>query len=194
MKRIIWKKSTHKEIYQKNFSDFRNISAIFCHIINDGDFFVDEENISRDDWKKTSIETLVKNAKISRIYHKTFTFSSILECYNFLQKQKFQRQSIYIITNNSPLEYQEKLQKISRMNEILWILPYHPFEKNPHSRLLFEGYIFPNSSFERYMQTLENQEKHYKKFLNSLKIPIIITETSVPIEKTLSYFFKYHYE
>lgn len=195
IKKIIWKKSTGKDIFEKKFSEFNSISAVFCHIESQWDFFTETDyKNTRNYWKRESIKILQKHAQHEQIQFENITSISHEDLYQTLLKRKCKYKSIFILSNNSPYEGYPLLEKLSHVNEIFWILPYHTFELEPHSQILFSWKIFSKNKKEKYIQALKKQENYQKKLLQKIKIPLIITNISIPIEKTLHYFFKYHYE
>lgn len=195
-KNIFWKKSTREfAIFEKKFSDFSDFQIIFCNISENWDNFFNEKNPkSRKKWKKESIHQLQHSAEILNISHEILDFTNLDECISHLIKRQIYNKLIIILSNSEIENSLENIKKISSINELIWIKSYHPFEKNPNNTSLFLGKIFNTKFQKKYLQELENLEKSEKNFLWKLKIPLIITNTNIPINITLYNFFKYKYE
>lgn len=195
-KNIFWKKSTREyEIFEKNFSDNSNFSIIFCVINNNWDDFFDTiDKKSRWLWKKESIFHLEFSAKKLGISHQTIISEDINTVLEKLIKKGIKNNLIIIINNDNVDKYQKNISKISKINELMIIKPYHPFELDPNKDSIFLWKIFNTKLKKKYLNEIDEIDKNNKKILTNLKIPFIKTNTKIPIDYTLYNFFKYKYE
>lgn len=193
---IVWKKSTQPNmIFQKQYEDEARISLIVVTVWNEGDDFSSEKHpISRKLWKEQSREILCREAKYERISCEWHHTSNHIEFLALLKQKKVEKSLICVFSQHISEMQIDDLRRIAKMNEMLWIVGYHPFELSPDGSELFREYVFDSRKMTAYQKARKKAENTLKKQLERLHIRPIVTDTTLPIDRTLYHFFKYHYE
>lgn len=191
---IIWKKSTQNQISEKKFEDSSNFSFIFANIFSESDDFSAWDFPSKKIFKKNSIKILEENAVREKIPFRIFEEKNLEIFEKKILQEKISKHLIFIFCSDFPFDKGKILEKIARLNEIIFIFPYHPFEKNPDNSILLEQKIFNKKFLEKYLADLSENEKKIAKMLSEYRSHFIATETDKNIAVTLNYFFKNDYK
>lgn len=191
---IIWKKSTTWQISEKNFADYSGISLIFANIFDNSDNFEYWNYPSKWKFKEKLQKILIKNAKLQKIPYKNYNENNLENFCKKILEEKIAKNLIIIFCSEFHFWSEKLLNKICELNEIIFIFPYHFFEKNPENSLLLEWKIFDKKNLVKYQQKITENEAKMKKFFTEKKSHFLTIETTENIESTLNYFFKNEYK
>lgn len=182
------------QISEKNFADFSGISLIFANISHDSDNFEFRNYPSKKKFKEKSEKILAENAKSQKIPYKNISENNLENFCKKILTEKIAKNLIIIFSSELPYQSEKILSKICQLNEIIFIFPYHFFEKNPENSILLEWKIFDKQKLQKYKQEIAENEAKMKKFFKEKKSHFLTIETTENIDSTLNYFFKNEYK
>ena len=95
--------------------------------------------MTKQDWKESNIKVLINNAQKAKIPFQKHKNKDIEKFFDTLIQKQIRHQLIIILSSIDPrIIKEEKLKKVSSINEIIWIFPIHSFEINPNNETLIQ--------------------------------------------------------